>query len=181
MSQDVEIEISKLLHSSFIGGDSLSIRDLSRIWSLEMQWFSPDSALSLALRLYHSGWLVGNHDSVEPCPSIQDYLPEMGWRPFLSSFEFLPDSPHTDVENDTPQHMENPSKKNLDEEPYCLENPLAAMTSIVSSMSGLEGPEVLRRAERKRRALGPVSLEIAILLIAREQNLEMGDLIGFLD
>jgi len=55
------------------------------------------------------------------------------------------------------------------------------MTSIVSSMSGLEEPEVLRRAERKRRALGPVSLEIAILLIAREQNLEMGDLIGFLD
>ena len=55
------------------------------------------------------------------------------------------------------------------------------MASIVSSMSGLEGPEVLRRAERKRRALGPVSLEVAILLLAREQNLEMGDLVRFLD
>tara|TARA_B100000927_G_scaffold36591_1_gene26274 strand:+ start:1433 stop:1978 length:546 start_codon:yes stop_codon:yes gene_type:complete len=181
MAQDVEIEISKLLRSSFIGGDSLSIRDLSRIWSLEMQWFSPDSALSLALRLYRSGWLVGNHDSVEPCPSIQDYPPEMGWRPSLSRFEFLPDSPDTDVENQTSHAMENPSKEDEDKEPYCPENPLATMTSIVSSMSGLGEPEVLRRAERKRRALGPVSLEVAILLIAREQNLEMGDLIGFLN
>ena len=181
MAQDVEIEISKLLRSSFIGGDSLSIRDLSRIWSLEMQWFSPDSALSLALRLYRSGWLVGNHDSVEPCPSIQDYPPEMAWRPSLSRFEFLPDSPDTDVENQTSHAMENPSKEDEDKEPYCPENPLATMTSIVSSMSGLGEPEVLRRAERKRRALGPVSLEVAILLIAREQNLEMGDLIGFLN
>ena len=55
------------------------------------------------------------------------------------------------------------------------------MASIVSSMSGLERREVLRRAERKRRALGPVSLEIAILLLAREQNLELGELMGLLD
>ena len=40
MSQDVEIEISKLLHSSFSGGTAVSMRDLSRMWSLEMQWFS---------------------------------------------------------------------------------------------------------------------------------------------
>ena len=55
------------------------------------------------------------------------------------------------------------------------------MASVVSSMSGLEKREVMRRAERKRRALGPVSLEIAILLLAREQNLEMEGLIGFLN
>ena len=181
MSQDVEIEISKLFHSSFIGGDSLSIRDLSRFWSLEMQWFPPDSALSLAGRLYQSGWLVGNHDSVEPCSSIQDHLPEMGWRPLLSRFEFLHDAPDNVVENKTPPPVENPPKENEVKEPHCLENPLASIISIVSSMSGLEGPEVLRRAERKRRALGPVSLEVAILLLAREQNLEMGDLVRFLD
>jgi hypothetical protein len=43
-------------------------------------------------------------------------------------------------------------------------------------MSGLEKREVIRRAQRKRRALGPVSLEVAMLLLAREQNLEMDDL-----
>ena len=181
MTQDVEIEISKLLQSSFIGGDSVSMRDLSRIWSLEMQWFSPDSALSLAGRLYQSGWLVGNHDSLRPSPSIQDHLPEMGWRPFLSRFEFLPDAPDKVVENETIHPMENPAHENEKKEPYPLENQLASMASVVSSMSGLEKREVMRRAERKRRALGPVSLEIAILLLAREQNLEMEGLIGYLN
>ena len=181
MSQDVEIEISKLLHSSFSGGIAVSMRDLSRMWSLEMQWFSPDSALSLARRLHSAGWLVGSQDSLEPRSSIPDHPPEMGWRPLLSRFEFLHDAPDNVVENKTPPPVENPPKENEVKEPHCLENPLASIISIVSSMSGLEGPEVLRRAERKRRALGPVSIEIAILLLAREQNLEVGELIGLLD
>jgi hypothetical protein len=58
---------------------------------------------------------------------------------------------------------------------------LARLASTVSSMSGLDRREVMRRAERKRRALGPVSLEIAMLLLAREQNLEMEGLVGLLD
>lgn len=48
-------------------------------------------------------------------------------------------------------------------------------------MSGLDRREVVRRAERKRRALGSVSIEIAMLLLAREQNLEMDELTGILD
>ena len=46
-----------------------------------------------------------------------------------------------------------------------------------ASMSGLEKREVIRWAQRKRRALGPVSLEMAMLLLAREQNLEMEKLV----
>jgi len=48
---------------------------------------------------------------------------------------------------------------------------------LIASMSGLEKREVIRRARRKRRALGPVSLEVAMLLLAREQNLEMARLV----
>ena len=51
------------------------------------------------------------------------------------------------------------------------------LASMVASMSGLEKREVIRRAQRKRRALGPVSLEMAMLLLAREQNLEMEKLV----
>ena len=180
MSEDVEIEISKLLHSSFNGGTAVSMRDLSRMWSLEMQWFSPDSALSLARRLHSAGWLVGSQDSLEPCSSTPDHPPEMGWRPFLSRFEDMPESPDTDMVDEAPPPMGNPAEKN-EGESSSIETPLARMASIVSSMSGLERREVLRRAERKRRALGPVSLEIAILLLAREQSLEMEELIGLFD
>ena len=180
MSQDVEKEISKLLHSSFSEGAAVSLRDLSRIWSLEMQWFSPDSALSLARRLLQAGWLVGSQDSVEPCPLIPDLPPEMGWRPFLSTFDEMPEAPEKHEEDEAPPLVRGLTEKKKDEESYSGENPSARLASIVSSMSGLERREVLRRAERKRRALGPVSLEIAILLLAREQNLEVDELIGLL-
>ena len=180
MSQDVENEISKLLHSSFSGGTAVSMRDLSRMWSLEMQWFSPDSALSLARRLHSAGWLVGSQDSLEPCSSIPDHPPEMGWRPFLSRFEVIPESPDTDTEEEAPPPMDEPDEKDEERESSSIEIPMAKMASIVSSLSGLERREVLRRAERKRRALGPVSLEVAILLLAREQNLEVGELVGLL-
>ena len=48
---------------------------------------------------------------------------------------------------------------------------------MIASMSGLDKREVVRRAQRKRGALGPVSLEVAMLLLAREQNLEMEELV----
>ena len=93
----------------------------------------------------------------------------------------MPESPDTDVEDEALPPMDNPAEKNEVWESSSIEIPLARMASIVSSMSGLERREVLRRAERKKRALGPVSLEIAVLLLAREQNLEVGELIGLLD
>ena len=93
----------------------------------------------------------------------------------------MPESPDTDTEDEAPPPMDEPAEKDEGGESSSIEIPLAKMASIVSSMSGLDGPEVLRRAERKRRALGPVSLEIAILLLAREQNLDVGELIGLLD
>ena len=93
----------------------------------------------------------------------------------------MPHSPDTDTADEAPPPMDDPVEKDEGGEPSSIGAPLARMASIVSSMSGLERREVLRRAERKRRALGPVSLEMAILLLAREQNLDVGELIGLLD
>ena len=181
MSQDVEIEISKLLHSSFSGGTAVSMRDLSRMWSLEMQWFSPDSALSLATRLHTAGWLVGSADSLEPCSPSMGQPPELGWHPSLSSFEDIPEPPEMDAVDPAPSPLRNLPENQEGGEPSGIESRLARLASTVSSMSGLDRREVMRRAERKRRALGPVSLEIAMLLLAREQNLEMEGLVGLLD
>ena len=47
----------------------------------------------------------------------------------------------------------------------------------ISETSGLQRKEVMRRAQRKRRALGPVTLWMALLLVAREQQLSMPSLI----
>jgi|TARA_B100000446_G_C10233401_1_gene226787 hypothetical protein len=46
---------------------------------------------------------------------------------------------------------------------------------MIADKSALENKEVMRRAQRKRRALGPVTLWMALALVAREQGLDMHD------
>ncbi len=177
MSSEAEIEISKLLHSSFNGGpgEQIVLRDLARMWSLEMQWFSPEDAHSLAERLLASGWLIAKAGSLSPCYSSFEHLPELGWKPFLSGFAEIPSPPPrppekiaSKIEEPAPEMAEDQSDSNARE---------GKLASRIASMSGLEKREVIRRAQRKRRALGPVSLEVAMLLLAREQNLDMGPLV----
>ncbi len=72
---------------------------------------------------------------------------------------------------------ENPAPVTLDAQPHSEEGSRGKLASRIAAMSGLEKREVIRRAQRKRRALGPVSLDVALLLLAREQNLEMGQLV----
>ena len=72
---------------------------------------------------------------------------------------------------------EAPAPAVSDEQHHSDEVADSKLASRIASMSGLEKREVIRRAQRKRRALGPVSLEVAMLLLAREQNLEMEKLV----
>ena len=178
MPSDVEIEISKLLCSSFSGadGEAISSRDLARMWSLEMQWFSPEVAQSLVDRLHDSGWLVGESDSLSPCTTSFQHTPELGWRPFLSRVGEIPEPPPVPHERvAVPSHASAPAES--DDRPPSEEESKGKLASMIASMSGLERREVIRRAQRKRRALGPVSLEVAMLLLAREQNLDMEELV----
>ena len=72
---------------------------------------------------------------------------------------------------------ENPAPAALDFQPHSEEGPRGKLASRIAAMSGLEKREVIRRAQRKMRALAPVSLDVALLLLAREQNLEMDQLV----
>ncbi len=177
MSSEVEIEISKLLHASFSGGtgEPIGAMDLARMWSLEMQWFSPEVAHTLVGRLNVSGWLVDEGGGLFPYVSSFDHSPELGCRPFLSRVGEIPIPPagstETSVEASTSPILISTDNR-LDKE----EGTTGKLASMVAKMSGLEKREVIRRAQRKRRALGPVSLEVAMLLLAREQNLEMEDI-----
>ena len=50
---------------------------------------------------------------------------------------------------------------------------ITTLLEQIADSSGLERKEVMRRAQRKRRALGPVTLWMSLLLVAREQKLAM--------
>jgi hypothetical protein len=53
------------------------------------------------------------------------------------------------------------------------EGSIPVLIDLIAQESGLANREVVRRAQRKRRALGPVTLWMALALVAREQGLDM--------
>tara|TARA_B110001454_G_scaffold56236_1_gene54992 strand:- start:2656 stop:2865 length:210 start_codon:yes stop_codon:yes gene_type:complete len=53
------------------------------------------------------------------------------------------------------------------------EGSIPVLINLIAKESGLANREVVRRAQRKRRALGPVTLWMALALVAREQGLDM--------
>jgi len=179
MSKGDENEISMLLSISFHGveGSKLSKGDLVRMWSLDLQWFSPESSSQLVERLHTSGWLVGSDSSLSPNRNISMVQPELGWRPFLDRVRHFPSPPNEDLYDSKPKEEEKDRLEVVVEEKP-MSSELGSLTISISEMSGLDRAEVVRRAKRKKMALGLVSLRMAMLLLAREQNLEMDDLVG---
>lgn len=94
----------------------------------------------------------------------------------MSRVDVIPEPPPGQPEKTT-RKSEEPVPSAPDDIPQSEENTDSKLASRIASMSGLGEREVIRRAQRKRRALGPVSLEVAMLLLAREQNLEMEKLV----
>jgi hypothetical protein len=179
MSQEAETEISMLLSISFRGveGSELSKGDLVRMWSLDLQWFSPESSSQLVEKLLRSNWLVGSDNSVSPNRSVSIVQPELGWRPFLDRISHFPSPPDGNLQDSNlKEDCQEPPELVVVGKP--LSSELGSLPSSISKMSGLDRAEVVRRAKRKRMALGLVSLRMAMLLLAREQNLEMDDLVG---
>ncbi|MDP7256412.1 MAG: DUF2240 family protein [Candidatus Thalassarchaeaceae archaeon] len=185
--------IARLLHSSFHGASDLGVSrpDLARMWSLELQWFSPDDSLAVVDRLHESGWLVGDEGSLKPNPHIELLPPELGWQPFSGSFAAIPSFAHPSSrassepalpEPRAPQNnvLEPPAAR-LHRPPDRAEDSVQALIAHVARKSGLDRREVVRRAQRKRRALGPVTLWMAIALLAREQSLDMHEVLEIIE
>ena len=53
------------------------------------------------------------------------------------------------------------------------ESNIPTLIKFISDKSKIDNREVVRRAQRKRRSLGPVTLWMSLALVAREQGLDM--------
>nr|AIF24977.1 hypothetical protein [uncultured marine group II/III euryarchaeote SAT1000_42_F11] len=194
MSEAHEQEIGCLLQISMAGlpRDSTTREELSRIWSLELQWFTPQEADLIADRLSERGWLVETADGLSAPLGLELPRPSLGWRPMarrmvdppefkrhtpLAKTLTLPPEPiETVVEPPAPKQQ--PMPRISDPEPTSMppdraEGSIPGLISMIGEKSGLENKEVIRRAQRKRRALGQVTLWMALALVAREQGLDM--------
>ena len=68
------------------------------------------------------------------------------------------------------------SETNISEEKYPpdrSESNIPALIRFIAKKSKIDNREVVRRAQRKRRSLGPITLWMSLALVAREQGLDM--------
>ena len=188
MGNDSE-DVERLIHATFHDSPPipLSEQELVRIWSLDMHWISPELSSEIIESLCQTGWLIRSKDLFFPDPRICSNPPPLGWSPIVRRLKnppsFVPkpsraSKPELKVKSNEPQVQLSTSH---DYPPDWAGNNIKPMISWISEESGLTQKEVVRRAQRKRRALGPVTLWFSLSLVAREQGLEMStimELIG---
>ena len=194
MSDDSIEEISRLLFVSFSEFNHIEFSDLIRLWSLELQWMEPNDAELVIKKLLQSGWLINEDDRLKPVDGINKIPPELGWRPIFRKISNPSDfiSQSEDVVLNIDESL--PSKivvKVIESEsklPQVIERPpdrseanIPNLIKLIAQQSRLENREVVRRAQRKRRSLGPVTLWMALALVAREQGLDMVEIVSVIE
>ena len=192
MAGEQSVEVGRLLHSALsdVPNQSAHRDTLSRIWSLELQWFTPQESASIISHLTSTGWLLEDSEKISAAPGIILSRPPLGWRPILNSILSAPelelDTKQEEIVPDTalPARILAPTitdPDGIETLPDKAEGSIPLLIDIISSGSGLQNKEVLRRAQRKRRALGPVTLWMALALVAREQGLDMGEVVSAIE
>lgn len=210
-------DIARLLYTVFDGAPPEGVlrADVVRLWSLEMQWFSPDEAERVVDALGERGWLSQDEGRLNLAPGVELVIPGLGWRPIIRRMleppaceaspviraETKPSSPpqplntfsQPKIAQRQPSTSPEPRKAEQFARPVVRSGSTAAsehttrqvhpadraegsipvLIDLIARESGLENKEVVRRAQRKRRALGPVTLWMALALVAREQGLDM--------
>ena len=181
-------EVCHLLHISLEGlsGGATTSGEMSRIWSLELQWFTPEEANEVVAVLIERGWLTDSDGKISPSIGVDLSRPPLGWRPSrrrLLGIPLLSEPPATpparEPVTEAPEkpkpmpRISDPTSSHL--LPDRAEGSIPGLIAMIADSSALANKEVMRRAQRKRRALGPVTLWMALALVAREQGVDMHD------
>ena len=212
-----EADISRILFTIFDGLEPQKIdqSDVVRLWSLEMQWFSPEESQSVIDALSEAGWISRQDVTLYLSDGVKLEIPSLGWRPMtrrmlsppiynLTEKDRSGDSasglsqPRVNAIKDIDNQSKNQesfsrpivisdnqvTKNDSSNKPMPIdraEGSIPTLIELIASQSGLANNEVVRRAQRKRRALGPVTLWMALALVAREQGLDMESVSSAID
>lgn len=186
-------DICRVLAVCFRHGNSLSELDIERILSFDMGWLSPDEASTAVHALIDSGWLIGNEDSLQPMVKNNSITTPLGWFPRPSrlinpvrydSIQFSEKSNEENIQSPKPTKKIEEPVKNENVQELVSKDPRAKMERrlkrFVSKQSKIDIEEIERRIQRKKNALSFVTVWMCIALVAREQGLEMKDIINAL-
>jgi len=185
-----ELDILRTLCHVFKSEDSLEIEDVERILSFDLRFLTPDDSEQAVRRLIESGWLIEKDEiltSTIPLSGIEK--PPLSWMPrpirLLNPVNYnrenLKDEPKS--EQNKPQTVSEvqPKIAKKSQQTVNADDPRSGkerlLLGYISRKTGLAKEEIIRRRDRKNKALEPSTTWICLALIAREQGLEMSEII----
>ena len=186
---DEDIDDVRLVISlSFRGENGLSDIDLERILSFDMEWLSPEEAEIAVSKLIDAGWLIGERESLRPAFDARSISTPIGWYPrpsrILDPVEF------NGIKNSVRSQKQNiNTKKSTKPKEVILPNITSndpreklanRLKKFISRQTKIPIDEIERRSERKQKALTYASNWLCLALIAREQGLEMEQIVSSL-
>ena len=159
--------------------DRIDLDTICRIWAFDLGWFNMQTATRVRDNLIETGWLDVTAEGAKPVVLLNDVEIPFGWLPTMRYLESPTKAPRKTIAEITPV-QDTPQIEEEKIEVAAIDPAASHITELldqISETSGLLRKEVMRRAQRKRLALGPVTLWMALLLVAREQQLSMSSLI----
>ena len=181
MSAEID-DIKRVLAICFRDGISQTIDDLERVLSFDMGWMDTDTAHEAINALTIAGWMINRDGELSPNCNLKGIIAPLGWQPRPSRLvepvvngQISPNTDSPVKPSEKQSTVENNEETN---DPRAkLERRLA---KFISKSSGISTEEVLRRADRKVKALNYCTKWLALCLVSREQNLEMNSIIDSL-
>ena len=182
MENNSSIDIQRILAITWKddSSKSKSIDEIARYWSLNLQWLNPEEALQAANNFLKNGWFDESEGGYIPSLDIQGIIAPLGWWPKTSIFLGRHKKENRNLEiPEIKNDAVNDEKLGDDSKIIILEEKIVKrIIRYVASKSGISREEVERRAKRKLEALGHISHRMSVILVAKEQGLDVADLLS---
>ncbi len=174
-------DIKRVLAICFRTGASQTADDVERILSFDMGWMDTETAHNAIKALIFSGWIIDEGGLLSPNYDIRGIKAPLGWQPRPSRLTDPVINGDTKTDEKEMNIQKNPVVKSTKPVISSNNDPRAKMekrlAKFISKQSGIKIEEIKRRAERKVKALRYCTMWLALCLISREQDLEMGPII----
>ena len=184
----------------------LDANTITRTWSLDLGWLEPVEAETLLAKLIATGWLSAESEGLRPTYELGDVPVQLGWFPRKRLLAEPPSCPSREPGNELPDSEKSKKRPAAEIESVATEPTskpeqqpgidsdsadrpiermpptesidIPALLQAISDATKLERQEVMRRAQRKRRALGAITVWMALILVARELGLDADTLLS---
>lgn len=194
MGNEDVADIRTVLAICFRDGKPLDAIDVERMLSFDMEWLSPDDAEIAVQSLISAGWLCGEENALTPSINISGITAPLGWFPRPSrltnpvSVKLNEETNETivselvdeaiTIEATPTKKIEITSQKENHSDPRVKLT--KRLTKFIAKTSKIEVEEVERRANRKHKALAVATNWMCLALVAREQGIQMQEIVDAL-